>query len=361
MNPNSSVPQRDNSNEIDLFELVQGLWREKWLIMGVTALVTLCALIYSLLLPPIYETSARMIPPRAADVAPLNLGRSQAGLSELDSEYVYALFTRNLTAETTRRNFFVRHYSPFMVEQGATGTRDALTRRMRSDIVVRRPDELNNPNILEVVVNSSDPEVAAEWNSLFIQQATDEAFGDLRANTILEISNKKTVLERRIEVLREFATTQREDRIARLKDALNVAEAVGVDAPQVTAGRTAAVDELSQMIDGNLAYMRGSKAIQAELELLQARENEDPYIGELRDLQQQINLLSLVNPAPEGAALFTLDSAADVPDGPIKPRKKIIVVLGFLLGGMVGSLIAIVRITIRRRNLINSIDSPYGR
>ncbi|KKN98773.1 hypothetical protein LCGC14_0144530 [marine sediment metagenome] len=346
---------REHMGEIDLIELARGLWQEKWVIIGVTAVVTLCALVYSLMLSPVYETSARTIPPRAADVAPLNLGRAQAGLSELDPSGVYAIFIRNLTAETTRRNFFVQHYRPFLIEQGSAATRDELTRRMREDIVVRRPDERNNPHITEILVQASDPEIAAEWNNIFLQMAADEAFGDLTANTVLEIKNKKTVLERRIEVLREFATTQREDRIARLKDALNVAEAVGVDAPQVTAGRTAAEDELSQMIDGNLAYMRGSKAIQAELELLQARENEDPYIGELRNLQQQINLLSLVNPAPKGAALFTLDSAAEIPDGPIEPRKKIIVGAGIVLGGMLGSVIALVRIAIRKRKVSSAI------
>lgn len=346
----NSAQQAIYSGDLDLFELSRGLWREKWIIISVAFLVTLCALIYSLILPPVYETSSRTIPPRAADVAPLNLGRAQAGLSELDSAGVYAIFTRNLTAETTRRNFFTNHYRPFLVEQGSAANRDDLVRQMRRDIVVRRPDERNNPAMMEILIQANDPEVAADWYNLFLKMASDAAFNDLRANTALEIDNKKTVLKRRIEVLREFATTQREDRIARLQDALNVAEAVGVESPQVTAGRTAAEDELSQMIDGNLTYMRGSKAIRAELELLEARENEDPYISELRALQQQIDLMGLVDPAPDGAALFTLDSAADVPNGPIKPRKKIIVFMGAVFGALLGGAIGLVRMAIRRRS-----------
>lgn len=341
---------RASDGEVDLFELARGMWREKWIVIGVTILVTLCALVYSLILPPVYETTAQTIPPRAADVAPFNLGRAQAGLPELDAEEVYAIFIRNLTSETTRRTFFTKHYRPFLIEQGSAATRDELLRRMRKEIVVRRPDERNNPQIVELLVRAGDPEVAAEWNNLYLQMASDAASYDLKAGTLLEISNKRTVMERRIEVLRESATIQREDRIARLKDALNVAEAVGVETPQVTAGRTAAEDELSQMIDGSLAYMRGSKAIHAELEQLLARKNDDPYIGELRSLQQQINLLGLVNAAPNGAALFTLDRTPDVPDGPVEPKKKMIVVLGFLFGGILGCVIAVLRIAVRNRS-----------
>lgn len=340
---------RDNRTEVDPIELVKALWKEKWIILGVASLVTCAALVYSLLLPPVFETNARTLPPRAADVAPLNLGRAQAGLPELDPSGLYAIFMRNLTAETTRRTFFIQHYRPFFVDLDPAAGRDMLMRHMREDVAVSRPDERNNPQITEVTVRAPDPEIAAAWNSLFLETATAAALNDLKSSVVLELENKKAVLRRRIEILREFAATQREDRIVRLQDALNVAKAVGLDAPQVTAGKTAAEDELSQMIDGNLAYLRGSKAIQAELELLKARKNEDPYIPELRTLQQQLDLLNLVNAAPKGTALFTLDKAAEVPNGPVEPRKKLIVAFGVVLGGLLGALIALVRIALRTR------------
>ncbi len=343
MNSDPSKPRYMGNGEISLVELFGGLWQQKWLVFGVTIAVTLCALVYSLVLTPIYESKARTIPPRAADVAPLNLGRDQAGLSELDAEEVYELFSRNLRAENTRRKFFVEYYRPFWAQQGSTASRDELVQRMRKDVVIHRPDERNNPFMMEVIVRSNNAEIAAEWNNVFVQLAGDAALRDLQASTELQVSNEKTVLDRRIEVLRELATTHREDRIARLQDALVVAEAVGAEAPQVVAGRTAADEDLARMIDGSLSYMRGSRAIKAELQLLQARENDDPYITELRDLQQQRNLLDLVEPAPENAALFTLDQAAEVPDGPIRPRKTLIATLGFLLGGILGLALALIR------------------
>lgn len=348
MDSETSELRRSGGSEITLRELGAELWREKWVLFGVGFLVTFVSLVYSLLLPPIFETASRVLPPLNAEVAPLNLGREQADLPLLDPEEVYALFTRNLTAEANRRRFFDAHYRPYWEEQNPGASRDNLLRRMRQDVVVRRPDERSNSQIMEVIVRAGDPEKAAEWNSLFLKMAADAAFRDMRANTTLEVGNVRAVLEHRIEVLRVSATAQRHDRITRLKDALSISEAVGIAAPQVTAGRTAAEGELSEMLDGTLTYMRGTKAIQAELALLQGREDEDPYIEELRELEQQIALLALVNSEHDGASLFTLDSAAEVPDEPIAPRKSIIVILGAVLGGILGTLIAMVRIGLRR-------------
>ena len=46
-----------------------------------------------------------------------------------------------------------------------------------------------------------------------------------------------------------------EDRIARLNEALTVADKVGVQAPQVKASRTSSDGELEQFVDGNLMYL----------------------------------------------------------------------------------------------------------
>jgi chain length determinant protein (polysaccharide antigen chain regulator) len=46
--------------------------------------------------------------------------------------------------------------------------------------------------------------------------------------------------------------------------------------------------------------------------------------------------------------VFTLDSAAEVPETPVKPKKSLIVALGIVLGGMLGAFIALIRVLIRR-------------
>ncbi|MNC38514.1 Tyrosine-protein kinase ptk [compost metagenome] len=149
-------------------------------------------------------------------------------------------------------------------------------------------------------------------------------------------------------MLRTAALKQREDRVARLKEALVVADEVGMEAPQVTPGRIASDGELSSFVDGSLMYMRGAKAIRAELQVLEARQSDDPFISKLRGLQSQLVFLKGIEVKPGNVSVFTLDSAAEVPETPVKPKKVLILTLGIVIGGMLGVFVALVRYVMRK-------------
>jgi len=343
----SQYPAND---EIDLIELAENLWQQKWLIIAVTALCTAIAIAYALLSTPVYQASARLLPPLNADVAPLNQSRVQAKLPALSTADVYALFQRNLQSDSSRLWFFNEHYRPYRADQGNTAPRDAMLAALGDTLQVRQPDERNNPHIYTVAVTlPGEPERASEWVTLYLDGVEERTLADIAADTEKEVANRIAIIDRTIDDLRDAAKVRREDRIARLTEALVVAEAVGYEGPQVIAGRTAGESELLQMIDGSLMYMRGAKAIRSELKLLEERENDDPFIGALRDLQIERGLLLTVNSRPEGARVFTLDSPANVPDVPVKPKKAMIVAIGLILGGMLGGGLALVRIAIQSR------------
>src|SRR5690606_21898829 len=102
---------RANTNdEIDLVELVKGLWAQKWLIITVTVVVTACAVAYALLTEPVYETKASLLPPQLSDIAEYNLGRTEANLKVFNVADVYAVFTSSLSSESLRRGFFKEVY-----------------------------------------------------------------------------------------------------------------------------------------------------------------------------------------------------------------------------------------------------------
>lgn len=59
-------------DEIDLFELAADLWEQKWLILLITGICTALAAGYALLATPVYQASARFLPPLSMNIAPLN-------------------------------------------------------------------------------------------------------------------------------------------------------------------------------------------------------------------------------------------------------------------------------------------------
>lgn len=342
----SNIP----SDEIDLVELLEQLWKQKLLIALVTLIVTVVAASYTFLSAPVYEAKTSLLPPRLADIAGYNLGRAEAGLPEFTVEKIYSIFTRNLRSEYQRNSFFEQVYLPAQAAEGAPETKDQLREALNRKLVVSNPDAKNNPDRFEVAVQSAVSSRAAEWANLYVERAANKTRQDMADTVATEISTRVKSIKSRIEVLRENAKKLREDRIARLNEALIVADKVGVQAPQVKASRTSSDGELEQFVDGNLIYMRGAKAIRAELTVLQSRTNDDPFIAGLRDFENQLDFLSKVSVSPDNVTVFTLDNTAEAPEAPIKSKKTLIIALGVVLGGMLGVFIALIRgMRVKRR------------
>ncbi|WP_223824928.1 LPS O-antigen chain length determinant protein WzzB [Pseudomonas profundi] len=359
---------REDMGEIDLFELCGSLWKEKWLIVAVTVLGAALAVAYALTITPVYKTEATVIPPRQSDIAAFNVGRlsvsaaqrslggesnNAAPLSDYTAEQVYSVFKRNLLSASLRNAFFEQHYLPYrgvdLAEEDAAA-RDSLLNRFNQTLTVRQPDQRGRPDYYEVAVELKDPELAAAWANQYVNVAAERATQEMVENVLSEITTRSRVAEIRIDGLRTFAQQQRQDRIARLREALGIATALEIESPQITAGRTSADSELAAFVEGDLMYMRGTRALQAELNMLENREIDDPFVPELRALESQLMMLRGISIDKDAVSVFTLDGAADVPETPIKPRKPLIVVLGALLGGMLGVVIALLRIALRNRS-----------
>ncbi|MEH6388829.1 MAG: Wzz/FepE/Etk N-terminal domain-containing protein [Pseudomonas profundi] len=356
------VPRKD-MGEMDLFELCGSFWKEKWLIAAVTILGALLAIAYALLVTPIYRTEATVIPPRQSDIAAFNLGRlsvsaaqrgtSAAPLSDYTVDQVYSVFRRNLFSASLQDLFFEKHYLPYLgidVTEEDAAARDSLRARFNETLIVRQPDPAGRPGFYEVAVELEAPELAASWANEYVDLAAERATQEMVQNVLSEFSTRSRVTERRIRSLREFAQQQRQDRIARLQEAVSIATALGIDSPQITAGRAFADSELAAFVEGDLMYMRGTRALQAELNMLDNRENDDPFIPDLRALESQLAMLRDINIDRDSVSVFTLDSAAEVPDTPIKPKKSLVVMLGVLLGGVLGMTIALIRISVKSRS-----------
>ncbi len=351
----------EDTREIDLLELCSNLWKEKWVIVIFTVFGAVLAIAYALLATPIYRTEATVIPPRQSDIVAFNVGRLSVSaaqrspgsvpLPDYTTDQVYEVFKRNLLSDSLRNRFFEDHFLPYLGVSAAdevASARDALLRRFNRTLIVRQRDQRGSPDYYEVAVELKDPKLAAAWANEYIAAAADRASKEMVENVISEITTRSRVAEIRIEGLRVFAQQQRQDRIARLREALGIATALGIEDPQVTAGRAFADSELAAFVEGDLMYMRGKRALEAELNMLENRENDDPFIPELRTLESQMTMLRGINLDKDAVSVFTLDGAADVPETPIKPNRPLIMLLGVLLGGGLGVLLALLRIALRK-------------
>lgn len=349
-----SSARASDAEDIDLLELVLLLWEQKHLIFAIAALLGGAALVYAYLSSPIYEAKASVLPPRLSEISAYNLGRVEAGLEGFKVADVYAVFTRNLSSQALRQRFFDEVYLPSQGEETATVSRDALWNRFNQVLVVSNPQPKLRPDYFEVVGRLDNPQQVAEWVNRYIAMASEQSTQTMQQNVLSEIDTRVQAIQKRIDVLRAAALTQREDQMIRLREALVIADAAGIQSPIIApTAVTVRLVKNSETIrtDDGLLYMRGSKAIKAELEVLSQRKSDDPFIGELYGLQTQLAFLKSIDVKPDNVAVFTLDRVAEAPEQPANMRKSLIVMIGIGAGGVLGVFAALIRGLVRRRLL----------
>ncbi|SCZ27907.1 MULTISPECIES: LPS O-antigen chain length determinant protein WzzB [unclassified Pseudomonas] len=327
-------------NEVSLVELVRGGWAQKWLILGIALLVSSGAAAYAFLSKPVYEVKLFIMPPTQNGIDELNYGRGKS--TELETYsigYVYDVFARNLQGESLRQKFFNEVYLPSLDESQRKGAQDRLYERFSRELVIKGPGK-DTPDRYSVTVQGGDPVRATEWAKAYVARASQAAESELIKNVTTEASVRARNLEQRIVSLREKAQRVREDRIQQLREALKIAEAIGLATPTVNS--SAAVD-ITVDTGNRMDYQRGSKALVAEINALESRASDDAFISDLRSLQMRYNFYHKLNIDPDRISVYRQDGSVEVPESPIKPNKTIILVLGIVAGLMLGGFIAVFR------------------
>jgi chain length determinant protein (polysaccharide antigen chain regulator) len=333
------------SDEIDLIELVRGLWAQKWLILGVTLLVTAGAGAYAFLSKPVYEAKLFIMPPTQNSIAELNYGRGRSTeLEPYSIKHIYDVFARNLQGESLRQTFFNEVYLPSLDDAQRKGALDRLYERFSRQLTIKGPGK-DTPDRFSVTVQGGDPAQATEWAKAYVQRASDAAESELIKNVTAEASVRARNLEQRIVSLRENAQRVREDRIQQLREALKIAEAIGLKTPAMNS--TAAVD-ITVETGNKLDYQRGSQALAAEVEALESRSSDDAFIPDLRSLQMRYSFYRKLGVNSEVISVYRQDGRVEVPESPIKPKKIFILIVGFMVGLFSSVFIALIRFVLMR-------------
>lgn len=336
--PSNRIAQND---EIDLVELFQGLWSQKWLIIAVTVIVTVLAGCYAFLSKPVYEAKVYLLPPAQSDVADFNYGRiKDSNLVPFAVKDVYGVFLRNLYAESIRRSFYEELYLPSLTEEQQKGSQDRLYAAFSKVLMVAQAGK-ESPDRYSITVQYEDPVKAAQWVKLYMDRAGSAAKQEMLDGVSREADVVARNINQQINTLREGGERMRNDRVARLREALNVAQAIGLQKPPIITSNQSS--ELSADMDGSLTYMRGSNALLAEVKNLEQRKSDDPFIDGLRDLQLKYSFYNNLSVNPEKVAVYRQDGSIEEPDSPIKPKKALILLLGIILGGVLGCILALGR------------------
>lgn len=328
-------PRRDD--EIELFDLVHGIWRQKLWVGLVAAPILAVGVAYALMAAPVYEAKLFVEPPTQNDIAQLNFGRGgDSGLIPLTVKEVYETHLQALQSEAVRNKFFRDVYLPSLSDERRRGSRDALYSDFNRVLTVAPVK--GSSTRYAVTATMHDPQQATKWvgafNELAAQSAKRKVLESNRSDMLIKADN----LQSQISSEKNSARKEREDRIAQLKEALVVARSVGLEKPPLISEPLSV--QVSAAMGGSLTYMRGSKALEAEIATLEARSSDEPFINGLRPRQEKITFYREFKLDPSVIRVFEQDGEVELPDQPIKPNKPLIVMLSLVIGLGAGLLTA---------------------
>lgn len=416
---------KNDSTEIDLAFLFESL-RQQWkFIVAIAAIVFFVATLYAVLATPVYQVKNVLRLADRKDLDRLNL----LDLYTLERDTALRQIGNELESYNTRLEFFRLHpdlFQPlqkpgrsleqsfevfnedaFAVTRSESMLKDGQQGSRYVEIAMDYSPDLDGPLVLNSLVAyvleqeqtrvKTDVLALADNRIERLERQLNTALVGYKAAIEAEVAQLreqdlllKNQLEDELQALRLTLKNQRMNRLASLEEAIYIAKKLGIHNPTTLSSLS---HEQMQKLSSNVIrteinnqkqeplYFMGTKALNAEKEVLLSRESDDfvePRIAQIykelellknnrriemllsRDneklfLEQHAQIRSDIARLKELKAdlgdlrLVRLDQQAIEPLRPIKPKRVLIILAGAVLGLLLGVCVAIVRTTIRPR------------
>lgn len=436
MNKHPSVQQENTdlahlrpayNDEIDLGELLRKLISEWKVIAIVTLIGAVLSIAYALTLTPIYKVETIVSEPTVAQLG----NTTEQNLVGISPRAAFQdTINQTSTAMVQRAAFIASDLNKRLASEDETGDYDPIRAfsRLRNNLKIEKLvydyNELAEDQVapltdirisletayaaeavdlLNKLIDLAD-EQALENFSNDVTKSQDEKIKELNLQlsslTESAIESREAKIQRMVEAnelqiakiqqkmstLQENAREDRQNRIIQLTEALATADRLNINEPVTWDDlrpnqRTSQItNELGETTKSSPLYFQGTRILSAEIERLQNRKDDRPFIGEYNQLAQQIEDLkndpeiealrnreddtiyietfddlkrniALTQSQPtvfSGAQFSQITLEPTVPAEPIKPNRKLIVVAATVLAGFAGLFIALIRIAIRK-------------
>lgn len=330
MSASQSPPASPRTDELDLVALVRTLWAHKLTLLFFTAIAGVLAILYIFAIAtPRYAASVYIDAPFRHNLSALNQGRTPAGLEIYTPGQVFEYFTRRLGSDEA----FQRYLQLTLESPSGLPASEIEANQWR--IAVHQPASRIR-NLYQVTIQDHSSQAAHDglirYLSLVREQAANTLIDDIKQNVVLSTRNIQRNIDEQIQVAR----AKREDRILRLTEALSVAQSIGQQEPQLTLATPPSQDSLRPYLDGSELYARGVQALQAELDVLKNRNDDTPFITNLRDEQAMLRLLKEIDISLDNVHLFRFDGDIVQPETQLHPNTQAVLLGAILLGLLCG-------------------------
>ena len=319
-----------SDDEISLYDLYRVLVKRKTLIAIVIASILALCVIYLLIVPKIYQVSALLFPPSSGDMYLTNLEISKEAVFQ--PEQVFKQYAQELTSND-------RWYK-FTKQEKQLFTNISTDGQLHNPFKLDKDKDIPSTNIL-LKYDTPVTENAVAVVQHYLRFAEHGLIDKLIQQLSSQVKHNINALELDIQLQRDTAKQARMDQIVRLESDLAIAKKLGIVenlyfSMASKAGDRESVLNIFTNNPATATYLKGSKAITAELDSLKKRESDDPFIPSLRQKQDQLMQWKEVRFTPELFHAYDQDGEVKLSTSPIKPKKTLVLLLGGILGLFLG-------------------------
>lgn len=348
-----------NDDEIDLFELWDGLVAEKLTIFAGFVITVLLATVYAFSVKPVYQAESYLLPPSVEKVFPMNelaiVLDTDGGVNTPMS--VFTQFQATLESRQTLKLVFDKYnlINSYNADIGSLSEMDKIKAEKLAFSKFIKDFSINRPTGKEVstavsvsLALSLTAQEAADILNYLVTIAEQQTIHKIYKQILAEKQSRVGLLNDRISSVRKVASDKRLDRIAQLDEAIMITATLGIHKP-VSAGPTLNINNVNtEAVYNSALYLLGSDLLNAEKSVLALRKNDDAFIPELRRLQEQLQKLQSLKVVESDFGVMKIDQVAIYGDK-IKPKKSLILAVAGVLGLMLGVFIALIRRAVKNR------------
>jgi len=330
-------PQPAYEDEISLVDIVNVLLRRKKLILGITAVTVCIGLFYAFSQQRVYQVETILSPPSNEIIQSFNLHN----LQNINKNNIYSRFTQIITTRTFRQEFFnkfnvIETLSDIPENKMTTSEINDVFEGFSDSLKVIKKDKKDKKDNIKISLEGLDKDKLGAWLDGFVALAdstiVNQIVNDMRAGINYKIKNLRLEIKNK----RLFYNQRRKDELERLHEDYRIAKSLGILERNDSRNMISSKNNLSIYMNGRKRYMEGTKILQAEINALKNRKSDDIHIAGLRDLQEQLTKLETIKIEKNKLQTVNVDKKAAVNIEPIRPKRKLIVILSLILGGMLG-------------------------
>ena len=358
------------SDEIDLIELLTLLWQKKVTIIATTFICVVIAAIYAFTAKQQWTSKAEVIAPTTVSLNNyLNIRREYARIlgSDFDvnslSNSLFSKFNQLMYSLDERENFLSQSevYKLESAGKDEEQQRVILNKLARENITITKPDAKKDPNAVwggvQVSFSAETPALAQDTLKAFITKISQESLDYNFKSFLISYNEKLTDLRFGLNQIKQNADVQRNIRLENLNRALDTAKRADIKDYSKISGevennllniiRTDTSIPLSEspLSDNPYLFILGEKYISAQISTI--KQNDIIYPPKYYQIQEQITQLeALAQKFKEGKLetnAYTYLSSPDYPVVKDKPKRLLIIFIGFIFGLVLSIILIIVR------------------